>query len=419
VSQRWGVLIGWLIVVLVVAGLASAKTWAVSFPILGAAVVASEFVRGRYRYSLSIFEPYAFPLIAFFLYLMVSLTWCPTPQNSFFKLLFAGFLAIASLVAQRAISSETDANIVRIAEGLWISTLFGLCYLAADLAFTGGSGGIRSLPGLTNYMTISHAEVTRAIMPVTMLTGPALLSIAGGIKRPWSLWFASCLTVVAIFVVAISPHETSKLALISWIFVLGLTHLSSKWAYYLLAAGWVSACLLVLPLSFAAHRLDLQHAPWLQTTARERVLIWHEYAQQVGEKPVWGHGFDSSSVLRPEIKGIMELSAKTPPAAAKPYYGPHPHNCYIQIWFELGAVGAIMFMVVGLSLLKQMQRLPASLKPLIFATYSAVMALLFSSYGLWQYWLLGLLAFVPVACVIAARINEDSQDALADLLPSE
>jgi O-antigen ligase len=411
-SQRRGVILGWLIVIIAVAGIVSAKSWAVSFPIFFLAMIIHVLTSGQQQRCHSSLDRLAGVALLFFCYVALSLLWTPNPQGAFIKVAAASAFAFGTFFCQRAIASETSANLIRMGEGLWIALLVGVACLAADLILTGGKGGIRSLSGLQTVMKISFSEVTRAVTPVTMLLGPALLCIRGGIVDRWNIAFSVCLLSVAAIAVMVSPHETSKLALMAWLAVLGIASLRIVWAHRMLLIGWITVCVFIVPLAFLAERLDLQHATWMQSTAQQRILIWRQYATLIAKAPILGHGFDMSRVLRPEIKGLAELPFdrvhKKPPLKLTPFHGVHPHNAYLQIWFELGAVGAFLFMFCGIAILQRVKSVDVAAQPLIYATLGATATVLLSSYGLWQVWLLGLLAFTTVACGIGIRIFGDA-----------
>lgn len=260
-DQTWGACIGWLLIVVVVTELVSAKTWAVTFPVFAAAVVTIALLRGsRGSYSLWALSS-TLPVIAFLSYVALRTLWAPEPQVAMLKLITVGIFIASSIACRWALSGETDANIIRIAEGFWIALLVGLVFLAINLVTFDTNGGLRSLAALQKYVKIRIGEVSRAIMPVTMLMGPAALTILAGIKSPWKAYFAGIVLLAGIGVVVCSPHETSKVALAVWFATLCVASASSKWAHYMLVTAWLASCLLVLPVAVMANNAGLQNAP--------------------------------------------------------------------------------------------------------------------------------------------------------------
>lgn len=93
------------------------------------------------------------------------------------------------------------------------------------------------------------------------------------------------------------------------------------------------------------------------------------------------------------------------PSKLKPYRAIHPHNAYLQIWYELGAVGAGLFLAAGLSIMTSLSKLLPHQRPYMYATAAATTVMLFASYGLWQVWFIGLLGFAALSSMIAIRLS--------------
>jgi O-antigen ligase len=71
----------------------------------------------------------------------------------------------------------------------------------------------------------------------------------------------------------------------------------------------------------------------LPMSAAHRIAIWDHVCALILEKPWFGHGLDSASVVRDEV--ILRGEA----VRALPR---HPHSASLHIWYELGAVGAAL-----------------------------------------------------------------------------
>jgi hypothetical protein len=51
---------------------------------------------------------------------------------------------------------------------------------------------------------------------------------------------------------------------------------------------------------------------------------------------------------------------------------------------------------------------------LLYATAAAAAVMMFSSYGLWQIWFVGMLGFTAIACAIAIKVTSVSDAAEAN-----
>lgn len=109
-----------------------------------------------------------------------------------------------------------------------------------------------------------------------------------------------------------------------------------------------------------------------------RVSYWSHALDWIADKPIRGWGLDASRTMGPGIQL-------------------HPHNGPLQVWLELGVLGAVLAAAVwALSLL----RLSSATRSLVAAgmAASATAYLLFAlvNFGIWQEWWLALAAMVPL-----------------------
>jgi Lipid A core - O-antigen ligase and related enzymes len=143
-----------------------------------------------------------------------------------------------------------------------------------------------------------------------------------------------------------------------------------------------------------------------------RFMIWNTTVNHIKENPIIGHGLDTSRSLYSKndriisdvlIRGTSEekkIDAEPIPL--------HPHNAILQIWLELGLVGATLlalFLIGLLNLVKKVtqNRWEAAACYGIFTSGLTISSL---SYGIWQsWWLAGLL----LSAVFAATTIQTSQ----------
>ncbi len=139
----------------------------------------------------------------------------------------------------------------------------------------------------------------------------------------------------------------------------------------------------------------------LSRNQTQRIAIWEYASELIFEKPVLGHGFDSSRVIG--NKGLLIPGTNWP---ALPL---HPHNAFLQIWLELGVVGVtLVALMIGLVWryieLQIKENRDASVLIAVFVT-ALVISLI--SFGIWQYWWIATWALVAgaIQCIKPQRIE--------------
>ena len=118
-----------------------------------------------------------------------------------------------------------------------------------------------------------------------------------------------------------------------------------------------------------------------------RLYIWEFASQRIAEHPIRGWGMNASRVI-PGGKNVVE--GKKWSGYVMPL---HPHNAALQVWLELGAPGALLFGVFGVLVFLGITRphIPRVNAAAAAGQVLTALALLSSSYGLWQSWWLATL----------------------------
>jgi O-antigen ligase len=358
---------------------------------------------------------------ALLLYAAASSLWAAYPAAALSKVLLLALLVFVARTTAGVIAAQGRPEVLRPAEGLWIGYVIGLAFyfveavtaeavklwlinsLHVDPELVAPAASLEWLDGLV--VSINDKGLTRAATPITILFWPALMAALGAIARPWNRRFFVLIFILAIATVLASPQESSKVAIACGLAVFGLAWLSSRWALRVVAIAWVAACLAVLPAVLAIHRLDLQNAAWLQGTARHRLVIWNFTAEQTLKAPVLGIGAYMTYLTGLDItaKTAREQDANFEKSLSR-----HSHNVYLQTWFELGVVGALLLACAGVALLRRIGQLAAPVQPYALATFSSAATLLASSYGIWQTWYMALFALAPILLAVGARAWETS-----------
>jgi O-antigen ligase len=156
-------------------------------------------------------------------------------------------------------------------------------------------------------------------------------------------------------------------------------------------AGKVAALSLLMPALVALVRA-MGDYPILQrvlpTSWGIRLGYWSHTIDWIAERPVIGWGLDASRVMGPGIQL-------------------HPHNGALQIWLELGLIGAVAAAAFwGLSLARMSRPQPDRRMVGVAGAVTAYIVFAWVNYGAWQGWWVALGALIPL---LAALLDDGSE----------
>jgi len=139
-----------------------------------------------------------------------------------------------------------------------------------------------------------------------------------------------------------------------------------------------------------------------------RLNIWQFTADKIGDRPVLGWGMNSSRNI-PDGDQKRDVYQATEAGGQKLIYRDfnlplHPHNQALQIWLELGALGAILIAVFGGLMIWRVAVQSQEYKnaPYVYALVVSILAFNFLSFGAWQNWWVAA-QFLSFILLIAAR----------------
>lgn len=143
------------------------------------------------------------------------------------------------------------------------------------------------------------------------------------------------------------------------------------------AAVWMLIAPFASPLLLSDQRL----VDALPLSAAARVVIWRYVAHRIPENFWFGHGLDASRTAPQLLPVRGDYSVAAIPL--------HPHSASMQVWFELGAVGALLAAAAMMSGGWFISRAVAGRRAQAAAaagTIAAIAVIGNLSYGLWQEW---------------------------------
>lgn len=377
---------------------------------------------------------------------------------------FAPLLALAGLLALpglRLTRAAAPPLLILLAIALWAAASMSWSPVAIDVSKLNDYGDIESLTALKLFLQL--ATYGTAVVALRGLSDAgarrAATVLAYGVVALASVAALDSLTGAAIYQrlhtvtgEAIRPDvamvkvslSTYALALLFWPTALVLSRLWRRGLIWLMAAGTIvtsvicssDACLVALAagglvwlLVYFAGRtgakvlVGLVAAPFVlaplavlvavQTGAiawlhrmvpaswDARLNIWTFAADHIQSHPFRGWGLDASRTFGPAIPL-------------------HTHNAQLQLWLELGAIGAALagvffcWLAYGVVRLSQRSRSEAAMAAAALVSYLVIGGL---SFGVWQEWWLGLGALTLIACGLARAVAEPQWTALDELTP--
>mgnify|MGYP001806592536 CR=1 FL=1 len=274
-----------------------------------------------------------------------------------------------------------------LAAGLAIAALLLLVELRTDLV-------LHRLTGAN----LNPSKMNQSAVTMVLWLWPILLLAAAALGSMAALGLAA-LVATAVF---LSESETAKLALVTGALAFAVFQWRRPWLFGVLAVA-VTVSVLSQPLLPAfvdailpKHALDALEG----AHARERLVIWRSYAAATAMEPMAGFGFDSSGEI-----GFGPLLERFPEELRSGIRDSHPHNMALQVWVELGLMGAFLVAVALGRIIRAAGRLDASVTPAAAAAIVAALLVAAVGYGAWQAWWLSSLAMLPVLLKAAAGLK--------------
>lgn len=248
-------------------------------------------------------------------------------------------------------------------------------------------------------------DLKRSATPLAILVFPALalMAPAAGARGRRSVALGVVLILLAAAAIVVAQSGSAMLGLLAGLCVYGLARAAPRLAAGALA-GAVLVALVCAPLLSPVMTYARGGFAFLERFhASHRLSIWRAFGERVWERPWLGHGFGASDKVwaLPGPDGAPDITARLV------IENIHPHSQPLQIWVELGALGAALTaLLVVLLALRFMRDDPRRAAPRL-AALAAAFATAIASFGIWQAWwgaVLGLAAaFFAVERASASR----------------
>jgi hypothetical protein len=349
--------------------------------------------------------------LAFGGYITVNASWSADIVQAYGKVLFYWVAIVLVCLAIAGLAKMGNQTFQRLQQAIVATTAIG----AGVLFFEVLSHGLIERVLFTNvpwlrpdpkHIQILDGRVTavgpymlnRNIAALCLVIWPSLLMLRTLCGAPMAHHAGVALLTVAGVATLWSDHATSVIA----ITLGGLTFVGMGFAARvmraLIAVAWTAAALFAVPIASLAFDHQLQLAQWLPQTARNRIILWGYTAGEIRKAPLLGVGVASTR----EIDETRATTATHPEGYGYALRtGRHSHSIFMQTWYELGAIGAVLLLVVGLLGLRALWRLPHVDQPLAFASFVTAATIGASSWGMWQTWFMAAFGIWAVLLALA------------------
>ena len=250
---------------------------------------------------------------------------------------------------------------------------------------------------------VSRVRPTRTnwnMAAMSLMLWPVLLFLRAHVSEAERRWMVPALIALTLAMVLFSNHQTSMVALLFGLVIFLIAHVSIKAAALIAAASWCVAVMFVVPVSQLAYERQLHLEPAVPFTLQHRFVIWGYTAEQITKRPLFGVGVGSTQPIddaRPDAEKYREVDG----TIFHWRTGSHPHNIFIQVIYEFGAVGGVLFMALGLAIAWAAARLPNPDAAHNLAAFATAAVMSSSTFGLFELWYVSVLAVVPVLLSMA------------------
>jgi exopolysaccharide production protein ExoQ len=353
------------------------------------------------------------PLVPVFLWMLLSALWSPDGRDTVSLALRLAGLALAGVILVGQFLDLPPERLRRPVMALAIGLTIGAAAVAIDLPLGGHLGSSLHPPAPAKYdpaLFYARAATLHAIFVI-----PLLMALIRLRAVPLALLHTAVTTVALFETASLSAKVSLSIGLAIFIAVYALPRL--RWAGLALLALAAVATPFAFPLTVGAATSCwlTEHKP----SALHRVLIWNFVTGFIHQSPVVGWGLDAARQL-PGGKTPVELRV-CPPAAdagrlalSSDILPLHPHNAILQVWVELGAIGALLgfgplFCAVGRAFRRHAWQGRVT-QAMFTASIASALSVSLVSFGIWQEWFLAGLFIAAGLAMLAARLPAAPQD---------
>jgi O-antigen ligase len=311
-------------------------------------------------------------LLGFALWVVITTLWSPLPlDDQVWKILI--MVPLGALFIAAATADSGSRNLVLA------GAIAGAGVLATLLAIEARWDMVlnrAAQPQEDGFELLRHGGRGTTVLLALLWPATGALLLMGGVLRQLA---ALVLLAMGAWLSLQFGQAANTAAFVVGLLAFGCGYVAPRLTL-LAGTGALTAWLLAAPVLAPVLHTMARTTPNIPFSWEHRAAIWDYVSQRIVERPVFGHGLEAS---RAETQRLIVQQQE---AWAIPV---HPHNASLQIWFETGAIGALLAAAALLTGGMWLARRYANNRPGAAAA-SALMASLGAvaniSYGLWAEW---------------------------------
>ena len=340
------------------------------------------------------------------LWCLATAAWAEAPGRAATTALSVGGFVLLGAATARALSEEPPARLERmmrlLAWGLALGILLAFLDQVTGNALRAAVRGMRQATETLYFGLKPAGSVIAVLLPLV----PFL---------PVPRWARAAMVLGGLVTLLLLPASSAKIAAL-----VGLAALAAAWPLgpwvargigMALAAGFVAT-----PLVFGAALPRLPSLETVPPSAAHRILIWDFALARIAERPLTGWGGEASRAVPGgrdtfDIPTLDRFGLSSPGSRAW-FARPeaqrlplHTHNAMLQVWLELGGVGAALAALLVLRL----GWVAGASGPAGAGVLAAAVTVGMLSYGIWQEWWIGLLLILVAVFAAFNRLRAASR----------
>lgn len=338
--------------------------------------------------------PVLAPLVVLLLWCATSALWSIDADQSLVRLRMIGSLFLGGFLCLIVIAPDQSLS-TRSVRAMVGATVF-LVFLVLTVSVLTDRAVFRLLTGHT-------IEALRGIETTARLGAAIAIGTWASAHALWSLrhqmrWrWAAVLVVIgcAGLFAQLQPMAAANVALLMGLAGAAICGALGRRGVTLILSMLAAGVILAPVLSSLLIDMEKITLPGITEAKRSlfhRLFMWEHVTDLIWERPVLGWGLDAARGMPGAKQLIPELDH---PHAW--YISLHPHNLALQVWLELGAVGAVLvaWLVIGIERMIP-ERLDRMQIAAIGGSVSSVAVLWMLSFGAWQVWYMAAVFLVAI-----------------------